>query len=286
MRNVLSIAGSDPSGGAGIQADLKTFAALGVYGCAVITALTAQNTRGVYAVHSVPAEFLRQQLDAVFSDVRIDAVKIGMLGSMGAIRTVAATLRFHRPPFVVLDPVLRATTGASLLPADALAILCDELMPLVTLMTPNASEAGALAGVSPPWSLEDARDAASKIVNRGAAAVLVTGGHLKDATRSIDVLHDGLRIHETSVPRVPAGDTHGTGCTLSSAIAALLARGYVLGEACALAQQFVADSIQASGDLSVGGGTTPVHQLGGLWASQFLPHSPDFTGGTAAPRLP
>ena len=263
--NVLSIAGSDPSGGAGIQADLKTFSALGVYGCAAITTLTAQNTTGVSAVFPVPADFLRHQLDAVFSDVRIDAVKIGMLGSVDAIRTVAAALRLYRPAFVVLDPVLRATTGAELLPAGALATLCNELLPLVTLVTPNAHEAGVLAGRGAPQTITEARVLAALLLERGAAAVLVTGGHLTDSARSIDVLHDGLRIHEMSVPRVLAGETHGTGCTLSSAVAALLARGYALQEACALAQQFVADAISSSTALSVGRGAKPVHQLGRLW---------------------
>ena len=266
VRNVLSIAGSDPSGGAGIQADLKTFAALGVYGCAAVTALTAQNTMGVFGVFPVPGEFLRQQLDAVFADVRIDAVKIGMLGSAAAIRTIAEVLRIHQPRFVVLDPVLRATTGAQLLATDAIATLCDELLPLVTLVTPNATEAGALVGVNAPRTVTGARDVAALLVKRGARAVLITGGHLEDDAHSVDVLHDGLRIYTTSVERVPAGDTHGTGCTLSSAIAALLARGRALPEACAEAQQFVADAIVRSVDLSAGDGARPVHQLGRLWA--------------------
>ena len=265
VRNVLSIAGSDPSGGAGIQADLKTFAALGVYGCAAITALTAQNTTGVFGLFPVPAEFLRQQLDAVFADVPIDAVKIGMVGSAAAIRTLAAVLRVHQPPFVVLDPVLRATTGARLLATDAIATLCDELLPLVTLVTPNASEAGALVGENAPRTVADARDVAALLVQRGARAALITGGHLEDDAHSVDVLHDGIRIHLTSVERVPAGDTHGTGCTLSSAIAALLARGRALPEACAEAQQFVADAIERSVDLTAGEGARPVHQLGRLW---------------------
>ena len=276
VRNVLSIAGSDPSGGAGIQADLKTFAALGVYGCAAITALTAQNTTGVLGLFPVPAEFLRQQLDAVFADVRIDAVKIGMVGSAAAIRTLAAVLRIYQPPFVVLDPVLRATTGARLLATDTIATLCDELLPLVTLVTPNASEAGALVGVNAPRTVADARNVAALLVTRGARAALITGGHLEDDAHSVDVLHDGISIHLTSLERVPAGDTHGTGCTLSSAIAALLARGRALPEACAEAQQFVADAIARSVDLSAGEGARPVHQLGRLWA--------DAEGHVRAPR--
>lgn len=274
--NVLSIAGSDPSGGAGIQADLKTFAALGVYGCAALTALTAQNTVEVSGVFPVPADFLRQQLEAVFTDIRVDAVKIGMLGTADAVLTVAAVLRDYRPPYVVLDPVLRATTGACLLDADAMDALRGELLPLVTISTPNAEEAGALLGIAPPRSLAAAREAAAMLVMRGAAAALVTGGHLADAEFCVDVLHDGRMLWEFPVPRVPGGPTHGTGCTLSAAIAALLARGRGLQQACAEAQQFVATSIARSADLRVGCGVRPVHQLGDLWA-RAAPDSPQPT---------
>ena len=264
--NVLSIAGSDPSGGAGIQADLKIFAALEVYGCAAITALTAQNTIEMSVVLPVSAEFLRLQLEAVFTDVRVDAVKIGMLGTADVIREVAAVLRVHRPSFVVLDPVLRATTGALLLDTDALVALRDELLPLVTVVTPNAHEAGALLGIAAPRSVAEAREAAALLAARGIGAVLVTGGHLSDAEVSVDVLHDGRVAREFWVPRVPSGRTHGTGCTLSSAVAALLARGRGLPQACAEAQQFVAASIARGADLRVGRGVGPVHQLGELWA--------------------
>lgn len=259
--NVLSIAGSDPSGGAGIQADLKTFAALGVYGCAAPTALTAQNTVEVSAVFPIPADFLRRQLEAVFTDVSLDAVKIGMLGTVDAVRTVVAVLRAYRPPYVVLDPVLRATTGARLLDADAMDTLRGELLPLVTIITPNADEAGALLGIAPPRSVAAARKAAAMLVMRGAAAALVTGGHLADAEFCVDVLHDGRTLWEFPVPRVPGGRTHGTGCTLSSAVAALLARGHGLQQACAEAQQFVAASILRGADLRVGHGVRPLHQI-------------------------
>ena len=263
--NVLSIAGSDPSGGAGIQADLKTFAALGAYGCAALTALTAQNTVEVSAVLPVPADFLRQQLETVFSDVRVDAVKIGMLGTADAVRTVAAVLHAYRPPWVVLDPVLRATAGARLLDADALAVLRDELLPLVTIITPNAREAGELLGIAPPQSVADARVAAERLLSCGAPAALITGGHLGDSDVCVDVLHDGHILWELSVPRVPGARGHGTGCTLSSAVAALLAQGCLLPQACAEAQQFVAASIRRGADLRVGRGAGPVHQLGELW---------------------
>lgn len=263
--NVLSIAGSDPSGGAGIQADLKTFAALGVYGCAALTALTAQNTVEVSAVLPVPADFLCQQLDAIFSDIHVDAVKIGMLGTAEAVRTVATALRAYRPPWVVLDPVLRATTGARLLDSDALDAVREELLPLATVVTPNAVEAGALLGITAPESVTATYSAAAALILRGAAAALVTGGHLKDTDFSIDVLHDGHEAREFRVRRV-AGSAHGTGCTLSAAIAALLARGKGLPRACSEAQKFVALSILRGADLHVGHGAGPVHQLGDLWS--------------------
>ncbi|MGI8765110.1 MAG: bifunctional hydroxymethylpyrimidine kinase/phosphomethylpyrimidine kinase [Gemmatimonadaceae bacterium] len=264
--NVLSIAGSDPSGGAGIQADLKTFAALGVYGCAALTALTAQNTVEVSGVFSIPVDFLRRQLEAVFTDVSVDAVKIGMLGTADTVRMVAAVLRAYQLPYVVLDPVLHATTGARLLDADALDALRGELLPLVTIVTPNADEAGALLGIAPPRSVAEARKAAAMLVERGGSAALVTGGHLADAEFCVDVLHDGSTLWEFPVPRAPSGRTHGTGCTLSSAVAALLARGHGLQQACAEAQRFVAASITRGADLRVGRGARPVHQLGDLWA--------------------
>jgi hydroxymethylpyrimidine/phosphomethylpyrimidine kinase len=271
VRNVLSIAGSDPSGGAGIQADLKTFAALGVYGCAVLATLTAQNTVEVSAVFPVPADFLRRQLEALFSDVRVDAVKIGMLGSVDAVRTVVAALRAYRPAFVVLDPVLRATTGARLLDMDALDALRDELCPLATVITPNAVEVGALLGIEAPRSIAEAREAAGSLTARGVTAALVTGGHLADADVSVDVLHDGREIREFRVSRAHSDCTHGTGCTLSSAIAALLARGHGLPQACAEAQEFVAASITRGADLQVGRGVGPVHQLGALWDGAARP---------------
>ena len=265
--NVLSIAGSDPSGGAGIQADLKTFAALEVYGCAVVTALTAQNTIEIPAVFPVPADFVRRQIDVLFADVTIHAVKIGMLGSAAVIREVAAALRSHGLAVIVLDPVLRASTGASLLDDDALTALREELLPLATVVTPNAHEVGILLGAPPPRSIAEARDAARALVGRGARAVLVSGGHVGDDAACVDVLDDGFMIHEFSVARITAPlSTHGTGCTLSSAIAAFMARGADLARACADGQLFVAESIARGTTLRVGHGVGPVHQLGDLWA--------------------
>jgi hydroxymethylpyrimidine/phosphomethylpyrimidine kinase len=264
--NVLSIAGSDPSGGAGIQADLKTFAALGAYGCAAPTALTAQNTLGVSAVFAVPADVFRGQLEAVFADVRIDAVKIGMLGSSDAVAIVADILRTFRPPIVVIDPVLRASTGARLIDDNSLDALRRDLLPLATIVTPNTHEAAVLLGTAEPRSVDAAREAATLFVDSGVCAALVTGGHLDDAEFVVDVLHDGASIHELRAPRVLARTLHGTGCTLSSALAVLLARGCSIVDACGAAQRFVAESIAHGSELAVGRGAGPVHQLGELWA--------------------
>jgi len=289
VRNVLSIAGSDPSGGAGIQADLKTFAALGVYGAAAITALAAQNTRHVTRVFPVPYDIVAAQLDALFSDVRIDAVKIGMLGSVETVHVVAAALREYRPPFVVLDPVMRASTGSLLLDHSALSTLVDTLLPLVTVVTPNLAEAVTLLGVAMsggdtsgvaipggailggaipdaalPRTIDDAHAVAAALT-RYAPAVLVTGGHGADARYCIDVLHDQSNTQEFRVARRPEQTMHGTGCVLSSAIAALLAQGMALRLACERAQRFVASAIAYGPLLSVGHGAGPVHALGELW---------------------
>jgi len=257
--SVLSIAGSDPSGGAGIQGDLKTFAALGVYGCAVPTALTAQSTRGVREVLPVPAPFVTRQLETLLDDVEVAAVKIGMLGDAAVVRAVAAALRRYAPPHVVLDPVLRASAGGVLLDDDGLAALRDELLPLVDLVTPNAVEAGALLGAAPPRTGEDAGHAALGIVALGTGAALVTGGHLHDPTTCVDVLATRAGLHAFRTARVEGGGAHGTGCALSSAIAALLARGRELPDACAEAQEIVAQAVRDGRQLSVGHGTRPVH---------------------------
>lgn len=237
-----------------------------MHGCAVLTALTAQNTVTVSAVMPVSADFVRHQLDVLLSDIHVDAIKIGMLGTADVIRAVAATLREYQPSITVLDPVLRATAGARLLDEDALAVLRDELLPLVTVVTPNADEAGALLGTPPPRSVAEARNAAGLLVKRGVRAALVTGGHLAPAGVCVDVLHDGRELHELSVPSASGTSTHGTGCTLSSAVAALLAHGQALPQACAEAQRFVAAAITRGGELEVGHGIGPVHQLGELWA--------------------
>lgn len=264
IANVLTIAGSDSGGGAGIQADLKTFSALRTYGLSVITALTAQNTRAVTAIHAPPAEFLRAQVDAVFEDIRIDAVKIGMVGGVDAIVEVAAGLRRHQARNVVLDPVMVAKSGDRLLPDDAVAALTEHLVPLARVVTPNLPEAAVLLGEDPARDEAAMVDQARRLLRLGCSSVLFKGGHL-EGPMSVDILHDGGGITRLEAPRVPTRHTHGTGCTLSSAIAALLARGYPLPDAVAEAKRWVTAAIAAAGQLSVGGGRGPVHHFHALW---------------------
>jgi hydroxymethylpyrimidine/phosphomethylpyrimidine kinase len=265
--NVLTIAGSDPSGGAGIQADLRTFAALGVFGCAAVSLLTAQNTHEVTGFLATPADFVTLQLETLFADVAIDAVKIGALGNAPVVSAVAGALRSQQIANVVLDPVVRAGNGAPLLDDAGVAALHRELLPLVLLVTPNAAEAGILARMPAPVGREDARDVARALHAAGAENILLTGGHIDDGRDCVDLLFDGEHFHELRVPRVPTERLHGTGCTLSSAIAALLARGLSLPDACAEAQRFVAAAIDESGRLDVGHGARPLHQMAGLWST-------------------
>ncbi|MDB5900880.1 MAG: hydroxymethylpyrimidine/phosphomethylpyrimidine kinase, partial [Ramlibacter sp.] len=221
---VLSIAGSDSGGGAGIQADLKTFAALGCFGMTAITALTAQNTLGVRSIHAVPCAILTDQIDAVVEDIGVDAVKIGMLHSADTVRTVAAALRRHGLRQVVLDPVMIATSGAVLIDEAAVDVLVRELFPLACVVTPNLDEA-ALLVKQPLRTLADMEAAARQLIERGAKAVLVKGGHLAGDTVSDLLLARGAEPLWMHAPRIPSGNTHGTGCTLSSAIASHLALG-------------------------------------------------------------
>jgi hydroxymethylpyrimidine/phosphomethylpyrimidine kinase len=262
--NVVSIAGVDPSGGAGVLADVKTFSALGAYGCGVIAALTAQNTRAVTGIHEVPPEFLRLQLDTLFDDVRIDAVKIGMLASSALIHTVADALRRHRPRFVVLDPVMVAKSGDRLLRDEAVAALRAELLPLATVLTPNLPEAGDLLGVPVPDSPEAMRHAARALREHGPANVLMKGGHLT-GERLVDILFDGTRFVEMPAERVHTKNTHGTDCTLSSAIAALLPQRDSVESAVRDARAYVLEAIRASDRLQVGGGHGPLHHFHNLW---------------------
>lgn len=261
---VLSIAGSDPSGGAGIQADLKSIAANGGYGMAVLTALTAQNTRGVRAVHVPPVDFLRAQLDAVSDDIVVDAVKIGMLADADVIRVVGEWLDRSRPPVVVLDPVMVATSGDRLLDSDAERALRD-LLARATLVTPNLAELAVLVGRDiVDW--EDAISAAESLSAEVGAAVLVKGGHLED-DEAPDALVDAsvdLR-REFTGPRIPTRNTHGTGCSLSSALATLLARGEEPADAVRAARTWLRESLRAGDTLRVGDGHGPISHFAGLW---------------------
>lgn len=233
----LTIAGSDPSGGAGIQADLKTFAAHGVHGLAAITALTAQHTRGVTAVHVPPVAFLRAQLDACFDDFRIGAVKLGMLATSEIIHAVADALDAHRPAAIVLDPVMIATSGARLLADDALDALRSRLLPMATVVTPNAPEA-ALLTQAPVDDAAGAARALTSLRAAGARAVLLKGGHLDEGAEVVDRLDASGELTSWRAPRLPL-EGHGTGCTLASAIAANLALGRALPAACDAAIAYV-----------------------------------------------
>jgi hydroxymethylpyrimidine/phosphomethylpyrimidine kinase len=260
----LTIAGSDSSGGAGIQADLKTFAALGVYGASVITALTAQATVGVFAVHDVPPKFVAQQMAAVFSDLTIGAVKIGMLASADVIATVAYGLDRYRARNVVLDPVMVATSGDRLLHADAVEALRRELFPRVLLITPNLPEAAALLDAAPARTEAEMQSQGERLLAAGAKAVLIKGGHGEGA-EAVDLLIDKTGTTRLAVPRISTINTHGTGCTLSSAIAAGLAKGLALPDAVRNAKTYVTAAIAAATGLTIGHGHGPLHHFHAWW---------------------
>jgi len=259
----LTIAGSDSGGGAGIQADLKTFAALGVYGASVITALTAQNSKGVFAIHEAPTEFIVAQIDAVFSDLDVGAVKIGMLGSAAAIAAVGAGLRRHRARNVVLDTVLAASSGKKLLHDDAVDAL-RALVAQARLVTPNLPEAAALTGAKPARDEEEMDTQARKLVALGAGAVLIKGGH-GSGPESVDLLIEGNARTRFAVPRVQTRNTHGTGCTLASAIAAGLAKDLPLVDAVRQAKTYVTAALEAADRLDIGSGPGPVHHFHEWW---------------------
>jgi hydroxymethylpyrimidine/phosphomethylpyrimidine kinase len=256
----LTIAGSDSSGGAGIQADLKTFAALDVYGASVITALTAQNTRGVAAIHDVPAAFIGVQLDAVFSDLDVGAVKIGMLSNVATIHAVAKGLARYRTGNIVLDPVMIATSGAALLAADAVEVLRSELIARALIVTPNLLEAAALAGSTPARNENEMEIQARQILALGARNVLLKGGH-GTGEESIDLLIGQGEVVRLAAPRIATRNTHGTGCTLSSAIAAGLAKGRDLVTAVQDAKAYVTAAIAAADTLQVGHDHGPLHHF-------------------------
>jgi hydroxymethylpyrimidine/phosphomethylpyrimidine kinase len=260
----LTIAGSDSSGGAGVQADLKTFAAFGVYGASVITALTAQNTTGVSGIHQVPADFVTAQIDAVFSDLEVKAVKIGMVAQRTTIDAIAAGLTRWSPGHVVLDPVMVATSGDHLLAADAIDALRTKLIPRAALITPNLPEAAAL--LAEPLAEDEAAIASQgrRLLAIGCGAVLIKGGHGQGA-ESIDYLFGRGGTIALAAPRLATGNTHGTGCSLSSAIAAGLAKGEDMETAVRHAKSWISAAISEADRLGVGHGHGPVHHFHGFY---------------------
>lgn len=270
--NVLSIAGLDPSGGAGVHADLKTFSALGAYGCGVISALTAQNTHAVTAVHVPPVEFLRAQIDTLFADVRVHAIKTGMLANAAIIATVADRLAHWQAAPLVLDPVMVAKSGDALLEKKAVAMLREALFPLALIITPNLPEAGVLLECRPPESLKEMYRAAERLRALLSLSsprwVLLKGGHLP-GSGVVDVLFDGDRMIEWPANRIDTKNTHGTGCSLSSAIAALLPQRqntlHPVETAVREAQHWLLGAIAHADKLNVGQGHGPIHHFHALW---------------------
>ena len=256
----MTIAGSDSGGGAGIQADLKTFAALGVYGTSTLTAITAQNTVGVTAVHEIPVDIIAAQIEAVVTDIGADAVKTGMLASTAIIECVASEIQRHGVTQLVVDPVMVAKSGDTLLREDAVQSLCTQLIPLAALVTPNIPEAQALTGME--ISSDNAmRIAAQRFIEMGARAVVVKGGHREGP--ATDLFYDGSNFREFTAPRVETANTHGTGCTFASAAAAGLARGMTLQDAVALAKDYVTEAIRNS--FPMGRGHGPLNHFYKLW---------------------
>jgi len=273
--NVVSIAGVDPSGGAGVLADLKAFSALGAYGCGVIAALTAQNTCAVTGVHTPPIEFLQQQIDTLFEDVRIDAVKLGMLGTADIVRLVVERLTHFDAPFVVCDPVMVAKSGDHLLAREAVAMVREALLPHSFMITPNLPEAGVLLECREPTTAQEMYRAAERLRDmmplNSEHWVLLKGGHLPGKSL-VDLLFDGDRMIELPAQRIETKNTHGTGCTLSSAIVALLPQfrddALCVENAVRTARDYLLRAITESGRLRVGQGHGPVHHFHALWADK------------------
>lgn len=265
----LTIAGSDSGGGAGIQADLKTFSALGVYGASVLTAITAQNTMGVFAVEDVSVSMINAQIKAVLSDLSVKAIKIGMLSREDTIRTVADCLQNHAGP-VVLDPVMVATSGDRLLRDDAVAALKSVLMPRVDIITPNLFEAAILTGLPVAQTHQDVVRQAEQLRQQGARAVLIKGGH-GGGSECVDVLlTDRDAFHEFRYPRLETNNDHGTGCTLSAAIAAQLAHGHNLLTSVTAAKNYLHAALSAGRLLQVGAGHGPVHHFFAQWPAEHV----------------
>jgi hydroxymethylpyrimidine/phosphomethylpyrimidine kinase len=256
----MTIAGSDSGGGAGIQADLKTFAALGVYGTSTLTAITAQNTMRVTAIHEIPTDVIAAQMEAIITDIGADAVKTGMLSSSAIVEVVAAELKRHRVTALVVDPVMVAKSGDRLLREEAINALHTKLVPLAAVVTPNIPEAEALTGIKIVTET-DIRRAAERIMAMGARGVVVKGGHREGP--ATDLFYDGSRFQEFTAPRIITTNTHGTGCTFASAIAAWLAHGKNVIDAVTLAKEYVTEALRHS--FPVGEGHGPLHHFYRLW---------------------
>ncbi|MDB1123206.1 bifunctional hydroxymethylpyrimidine kinase/phosphomethylpyrimidine kinase [Vibrio algarum] len=266
---VLTIAGSDSSGGAGIQADIKAISATDSYACSVITALTAQNTQGVSGIFSISPEFVEQQIDAVFNDLNVQAVKIGMLSDVQIIKTVARKLRQYKPKHLVIDPVMVATSGDLLLEKQAITTLKTLLLPLAEIITPNLPEAAALTGEPIPKTESEMNALIGKLRALDTQNVLLKGGHLESENTSTDLLITKDNVTRLSTPRIHTQNTHGTGCTLSSAITSYLAQGYSLIEAVQLGKHYITQAILHADELDIGCGHGPVHHF--FHGSQFIP---------------
>ena len=271
--NTLTIAGMDPSGGAGILADIKAMSALGAYGCAVVAALTAQNTQAVTDISPVNPQFVRAQIDTLFADVEIHAVKLGMLGQTGIIEVVADRLGHHKPPHLVLDPVMVSKSGDLLLEQKAIGALREQLLPLATMITPNLPEAGVLLEMRSVETVREMRRVAERLrtlmTHGGHRWVLVKGGHLP-GNDTIDVLHDGDKMIELPGHRIATRNTHGTGCTLSAAITALLPQLKDTPEVTKRAKDYLVQAIAHAEALHVGHGHGPVHHFHALWSGKPL----------------
>ncbi|SIS67215.1 bifunctional hydroxymethylpyrimidine kinase/phosphomethylpyrimidine kinase [Neptunomonas antarctica] len=258
---VLTIAGSDSGGGAGIQADIKAISATGCYACSVITAITAQNTLGVSAIFPIPLEYVEKQLDAVFTDLNVVAVKVGMLADCDIIKIVAAKIKQYQPAFLVVDPVMIATSGDLLLQESAISILKSELLPLADLITPNLPEGAALIGSEVPDNEADMLKMITGLRQLGSKAILLKGGHLEHDENSNDLLIFPEDVHHLTAKRIQTRNTHGTGCTLSSAIASYLAQGHDLLRAVQLGKQYISQAIAHADELDIGKGHGPVHHF-------------------------
>lgn len=258
---VLTIAGSDSGGGAGIQADIKAISATGGYACSAITALTAQNTQGVSGIYPIDASFVEQQLDAVFTDLNIQAVKVGMLSDTQIIHAVCNKLKQYQPRFLVVDPVMVATSGDLLLEQSAIETLKEHLLPLATVITPNLPEAAALINVSVPQSEQQMKALIDQLRELNTQCVLLKGGHLESEQTSTDLLIEKASVTPFSHARIGTNNTHGTGCTLSSAIASYLAQGYSLVDAVQQSKNYITQALIHADELEIGKGHGPVHHF-------------------------